>query len=93
MNARLLLRERHILGESRFAEIVIWQLPRLLPGSAHNYKYRLAFIVDEVCMIRFDNEAGKGDHKHVNNLETYYGFTNLPQLVADFWNEIDGWSE
>ena len=58
--ARLLLRERRIIAEERFAEIVIWQVPRALRGSRHRFKYRLAFVVDEVCVLRFDNETGKG---------------------------------
>lgn len=63
--ARLLLRERRIIAEDRFAEIVIWELPRPVAGSRHRLKYRLAFVVDEICVLRFDNETGKGDHKHV----------------------------
>jgi hypothetical protein len=49
-------------------------------------------VVDEVCVLRFDNESGKGDHKHVGTREVPYAFTSLAQLVADFWNEIDNWS-
>ena len=89
--SRLLLRERHVLSENSFAEMVIWQLPRRLPGSAHRFKYRLAFVVDEVCVMRFDNETGKGDHKHVAEQEVAYVFKSLEQLVADFWDEIDRW--
>ena len=70
MNAELLLRERYLLGEDRFAEIVIWQVPNPVPGSAHGYKYRLAFVVRDVCVLRFDNEAGKGDHMHIGGRET-----------------------
>jgi hypothetical protein len=92
MPARLLLRERRIIGEGRFADIVIWRLPRPVPGSKHRFKYRLAFVVDEVCVLRFDNETGKGDHKHVGAEQAAYPFTTLEQLVADFWNEIDRWS-
>ena len=91
MAARLLLRERLVLGADRFAEIVIWQLPSPATGSDHPFKYRLAFVVDEVCVLRFDNEAGKGDHKHVGAREVPYAFTGLEQLVTDFWNEIDAW--
>jgi hypothetical protein len=92
MKARLLLRERRIVSESRFADMVIWQLPGPVPGSGHRFKYRLAFIVDEVCVLRFDNETGKGDHKHVGTEEVPYAFTSLAQLVTDFWNAIDEWS-
>jgi hypothetical protein len=92
MPAQLLLRERHVVGEGQFADIVIWQLPSSVPGSSHRFKYRLAFVVDEVCVLRFDNEAGKGDHKHIGNDEIPYSFATLEQLVADFWNEIHEWS-
>jgi hypothetical protein len=91
MDARLLLRERRVVSEGRFAEIVIWRLPGRVPGSAHSFKYRLAYIVDEVRVLRFDNETGKGDHKHIGAEEVPYLFTSLAQLVTDFWDEIDRW--
>ncbi len=91
MKVRLLLRERRIVSEGRFADMVIWQLPSPVSGSVHGFKYRLAFIVDEVCVLRFDNETGKGDHKHVGVEEVSYAFTSLTQLVADFWDEIEMW--
>ncbi|HEY3909840.1 MAG TPA: DUF6516 family protein [Stellaceae bacterium] len=72
--------------------MVIWRLPRPAPGSRYSFKYRLAFVVDEVCMLRFDNETGKGDHKHLGTEEVSYAFTTLEQMVTDFWNEIDKWS-
>jgi len=86
---RLLLRERRILAEDRFVDIVIWRVPRPLAGSRHRFKYRLAFVVDEVCVLRFDNETGKGDHKHLGANEVPYTFTTLAQLVTDFWNEVE----
>jgi Family of unknown function (DUF6516) len=92
MKPRLLLRERRVVGEGRFAEMAIWKLPKPVPGSQHPFKYRLAFVVDGVCVLRFDNESGKGDHKHVGAQEVPYAFTNLTQLVTDFLNEIDKWS-
>jgi hypothetical protein len=70
---------------------VIWQAPRPLPGSVQGYKYRLAFVVDEVCVLRFDNETGKGDHKHLGAGEQPYSFSSLEQLVADFWTEVEEW--
>lgn len=89
--AVLLLKERRMLGEGRFADIAIWRVPRSVPGSRHSFKYRLALIVDEVCVLRFDNEAGKGDHKHVGTSQTPYVFDNLEQLVADFWQAVKDW--
>ncbi len=91
MRARLLLRERRIIAEDRFAEIAIWHVPAPVPGSIHDYKYSLAFVVNSVCVLRFDNEAGKGDHKHLGDIEVAYEFTTLPRLVTDFWDAVEAW--
>ena len=91
MQASLLLRERRVLGEDRFADVTIWRLPEPVPGSAHAFKYRLALVVDDVCVLRFDNETGKGDHKHVGARQVPYAFTTLARLVADFWQEVEDW--
>ncbi len=91
MSARLLLRERRIVGEDRFAEVVIWHVPGPVRGSDHAYKYSLAFVVGGVCVLRFDNEAGKGDHKHLGEAEVAYEFATLPQLVTDFWDAVEAW--
>ncbi len=88
MKATLLLKERIKLGDDRFAETVVWQLPQTLPGSAHGYKYRLALVVREVCVLRYDNETGKGDHKHAAGVEVAYAFSTLDQLVDDFWADV-----
>ncbi len=91
MPAVLLLKERVVLGEDRFAEVTIWREPGRVPGSAHDFKYRLALVMDEVCVPRFYNEAGKGDHKHVGDRQEPYAFTTPEQLVADFWQEVERW--
>lgn len=93
MTAILLLRERLVLTETAFVEVVVWQLPKSLPGSTHRYKYRLALIVDRVCVLRYDNETGKGDHKHAGNREAPYRFVSLDALQRDFWAEVETWSK
>jgi hypothetical protein len=91
VKAELLLRERQGLTETVFVEIVIWRVPQSVPGSGHDFKYRLALIAEDVCVLRYDNEAGKGDHKHVDNREVAYRFTDLVTLEADFWNDVETW--
>jgi hypothetical protein len=91
MRARLLLRERRVIAEDRFADLVIWQLALPASGSKHTFKYRLAFMVGGVCVLRFDNETGKGDHKHVGDRQVPYRFTTLERLVTDFWDGIEAW--
>jgi hypothetical protein len=89
MKAELLMRERLILSSRAFVEIVIWKLPKPLLGSRHAFKYRLAYIANQRCVLRFDNEAGKGDHQHVDELELPYVFSNLDILQADFWAAVN----
>jgi len=57
-------------------------------GSRHRFKYRLALVRDGVCMLRYDNEAGKGDHRHFGNTEERYAFTDTDTLLADFWRDV-----
>lgn len=59
MKAVELFRRRIVYSESSFAELVLWRIPKPLAGSSHSFKYRLAYIVDGECVLRFDNEAGK----------------------------------
>lgn len=54
MQAALLLKSRVKLSDNRFADIVIWQLPARLRGRPHRFKYRLALVVDEICVLRYD---------------------------------------
>jgi hypothetical protein len=91
MKARLMLKTRRPIAANAFAEIIIWQLPQPSPGSAHEFKYRLAYVVEDVCVLRYDNESGKGDHRHYNAVETAYAFTTTKQLLADFWRDVANW--
>jgi hypothetical protein len=89
MRAELLIDERYILSGDTFVEIVIWRLPRPARGSMHRFKYRLALVEHGVCVLRYDNEAGKGGHRHVGDVEEPYDFSSPDALLADFWAEVD----
>jgi len=92
MKAIELLRTRIVFSESAFAELVIWRVPNPVAGSAHDFKYRLAYVVDSVCVLRYDNEVGKGDHRHFAGKQTAYAFTTVDKLVADFERDIARWN-
>lgn len=91
MAAELLIDERHVLDLGTFVEIVVWRLPRALRGSKHSFKYRLALISDGVCVLPYDNKAGKGDHRHAGDVEAPYAFVDVDTLLADFWREAEEW--
>lgn len=70
-------------------QAVVWELPIPLPGSRHRFKYRLYYGRAGECLIRFDNERGKGDHLHIGDEERPYFFVDLTTLLRDFYREVD----
>ena len=92
MKAVELFRRRIVYSERSFAELVLWRVPKPLAGSNHSFKYRLAYIVNGECVLRFDNEAGKGDHRHFGGKEGRYAFYSPEKLIADFQLDIARWN-
>lgn len=93
MKAEALAHERHVLAEDTFAEVVVWRVPRPVKGSLHRLKYRLALIVAGECVLRYDNEMGKGDHRHIGEAEAPYSFSSYEKLLADFWADVEAWTK
>jgi hypothetical protein len=92
MKAEELIRTRVVDAEIAFSEIVVWLLDKPLTGSSHNYKYRLAYVVNDECVLRFDNEAGKGDHLYFGSTESSYQFISIDQLLTDFNRYVERWN-
>lgn len=90
MKAKLLMRERRVLAEG-FIEVVVWRLTEPLGGSTHDLKYRLAYVVRDECVLRYDNEVGKGDHRHVGTKEMPYRFVSVDRLLDDFLADVAAW--
>lgn len=92
MKAVPLLHRRVVLAPDAFAEVVIWRVPEPIPPSTHGFKYRVAYVVKGECVLRYDNERGKGDHRHIGSTEEAYDFTTAKQLMADFEADIRRWN-
>jgi len=88
MRARLLLRERKELEEGGFIDLILWKVPSRATGRPHGYKYRLAYERDGRCVLRYDNETGKGDHRHIGSREEPYTFTTIDALLKDFMRDV-----
>lgn len=71
-----------------FVQIVVWQVPVPVPPSGHPFKYRLVYVVDGARVVGYDNERGKGDHRHLGEVERPYDFTDVATLLADFWEDV-----
>ena len=92
MKAEKLVKERHPFPDGiSCAEIMIWKVPIAVEGSNHGYKYSLAFIVEDVCILRYDHERAKGDHRHCGDIEEAYQFKDIDTLLADFRKDIKRW--
>ncbi|EAT8559383.1 hypothetical protein HRW30_005138 [Salmonella enterica] len=89
MPAVELMNTRIQITENAFATIRILQVVPPVKGSLHNYKYSLAYVVDEVCVMRYDNERGKGDHKHIGEREYPVTFTTIENLIGSFRADIE----
>jgi hypothetical protein len=92
MKAVELIATRIIYSETSFADMVLWRLPKPVKGSSHQFKYRLAYVVSAKCVLRYDNETGKGDHRHFGGKETVYTFKTPDKLLADFQRDIARWN-
>ena len=91
MKATLILRDRARLTDTLFAEAVVWRVPKPVPPSEHSFKYRLVLIHEGERVIGYDNERGKGDHRHIDGREEPYAFESVDRLLNDFATAIEQW--
>jgi len=93
MQATALIRRRVVVAADAFAEVVIWRVPQSILPSSHMFKYRLAYVVQGECVVRYDNEFGKGDHRHYGSHESTYVFSTADKLMSDFHADILRWND
>ena len=91
MKAVLITRFRDVASDGGLIEMVVWRLPEPLPPCTHTFKYRLVYVVKGERVIGFDNERGKGDHRHMEGEEEPYAFVGIDRLIEDFIAEVERW--
>jgi hypothetical protein len=90
MRAELIYREKYVYADGAIREMVLWKVPRRTANFPEAIKYRLYYGLDDgTCVVRFDNEKGKGHHKHLGKREGPYVFKDVESLVADFLKDIE----
>ena len=72
-----------------FLEARVWELDKAVIGSAHQFKYRLFYGLPGRRLVGYDNERGKGDHRHVGRREERYVFVSVERLLDDFFADVD----
>lgn len=87
-NAQRLFHQRIDFDDGAILEMVLWRVPRPVAPSAHDLKYSLFYGRPGVREVGYDNEGGKGDHRHFLGVETPYAFSTVERLFEDFRADV-----
>ena len=90
MKAELLFHQRIDYDDGGIVEMALWRVPSPVPPTTHGLKYSLFYGRAGVREVGYDNERGKGDHRHFQGVESTYAFSTVEQMVADFWADVRG---
>ncbi len=88
MRATRLFYQRIDYDDGGIVKMVIWRVPSPVPPTTHGLKYSLYYGRSGRREIGYDNERGKGDHRHIKGREYAYTFTSVEQLMTDFWSDV-----
>jgi hypothetical protein len=88
MKADRLFHQRVDYDDGGIVEMVIWRVPAPVLPTSHGLKYSLFYGRPGIREVGYDNERGKGDHRHFKGREMSYRFTTVEQLMADFWVDV-----
>lgn len=94
MKAVLLFKDKYVYRDGAIREMTIWRLPAADTERPHGLKCRLYYGQSGQCLVRYDNERGKGDHRHYrdgegNEQEEGYAWISVQQLMTDFKGDIE----
>jgi hypothetical protein len=89
MKATVLIHERVFLEDGFLIEIEVWRLPQPVPPSTHGLKYSLFYGRAGSRIVGYDNESGKGDHRHYKDRQSAYKFISIEKLLADYKADVE----
>jgi Family of unknown function (DUF6516) len=75
-------------ADGTIIDIKIWQLPKSTPERPHGLKYSLFYGRAGDRIVGYDNETGKGDHRHYGPREEIYDFESMERLMQDFFADV-----
>jgi hypothetical protein len=88
MKAVLAFHDKQVLPDGAIVEMKIWEVATPVVGSAHKLKYSLFYGANGQRLVGYDNERGKGDHRHIEDRQERYIFKTVERLMADFLVDV-----
>ncbi len=88
MSAKPLVFLKRQNADGTIVDIKIWQLPGVTNERPHGLKYSLFYGRPGQRIVGYDNEAGKGDHRHYGEHELPYVFVTMERLLQDFFADV-----
>jgi hypothetical protein len=80
--------ESLLFADGHILRLLVWEVPEPVPPSEHRFKYSLFYGRPGERVILYDNERGKGDHRHYGEQEELYEFRGVEALIADFMADV-----
>ena len=84
--AVLIYEDKRVLQGGYILQGRIWLVPEPVAGSSHRFKYSLFLGRPGERLVLYDNERGKGNHRHLRDREEPYTFRGVQVLLEDFRN-------
>lgn len=88
MKAVLAFHDKQVLPDGAIVEMKIWEVATPIAGCSHNLKYSLFYGSKGGRLAGYDNERGKGDHRHIGDSQERYVFKTVELLMADFLADV-----
>lgn len=92
MEAELIFKDKYLYQDGAIREMTIWRIPTADEERPHFLKYSLFYGYPDEPLVIYDNERGKGDHRHyftrTGSYEEPYTWVSIEQLIADFRADI-----
>ena len=87
-NARKEFDQTVLYPDGTILRMRAWEVPQPVPPSEHRFKYSLFYGRHGERAVLYDNERGKGDHRHYGDREEDYEFKDVETLIADFLADV-----
>ncbi len=87
--ASLFIQDSMAFPDGARLTVKIWEVPSPVPPCEHCYKYSLFYGYPGRRRVGYDNERGKGDHRHLDDREEPYRFVSLERLLDDFAADVE----